>query len=73
MILAINCASKGMELPVSGHMEIANIIPQIKKSFIWYGLSREVDLLVKSCNICKNNKTVTVKPKSTFLDVFPCC
>ena len=40
------------------------VVAHIKKSFIWYGLSRDVELFVKSCSTCNKNKRVTVKPKA---------
>ena len=51
-------------LPLTGHMGIAKTVAHIKKSFIWYGLSRDVEFFVKSCSICNKNKRATVKPKS---------
>ena len=56
--------SMNHNLPLTGHMGIAKTVSCIKKSFIWYGLSRDVELYVKSCSTCNKNKRATVKPKA---------
>ena len=38
--------SMNHNLPLTGHMGIAKTLARIKKSFIWYGLSRDVELLL---------------------------
>ena len=56
--------SMNHNLPLTGHMGIAKTVARIKKSFIWYGLSRDVELFVKSCSTCNKNKRASVKPKA---------
>ena len=56
--------SMNHNLPLTGHMGIAKTVARIKKSFIWYGLSRDVELFVKSCSTYNKDKRATVKPKA---------
>ena len=52
------------DIPLTGHMGITKTIARIKKSYTWYGLSRDVELFVKSCSACNKNKKAPVKPKA---------
>ena len=52
------------DLPLTGHMGITKTITRIKNSYIWYGLSKDVELFVKSCSTCNKNKRAAVKPKA---------
>ena len=52
------------DLPLTGHMGIDKTIQRIKKSFVWYGLNKDVELFVKSCVACNKNKKAPVKPRA---------
>ena len=62
--LKVEVMSMNHDLPLTGHMGIAKTVAHIKKSFIRYRLSRNIEIFVKSCSICNKNKRATVKPKA---------
>ena len=52
------------DLPLTGHMGIAKTITRVKQSYIWYGMTRDIELFVKSCRLCNTNKKSSVKPRA---------
>ena len=54
------------DLPLTGHMGIVKTIARVKQSFMWYGLTKDVELYVKSCSFCNKNKRASVKAKAAL-------
>ena len=54
------------DLPLTGHMGIVKTIARVKQSFMWYGLTKDVELHVKSCSFCNKNKRASVKAKAAL-------
>ena len=54
------------DLPLTGHMGIVKTIARVKQSFMWYGLTKDVELYVKSCTFCNKNKRASVKAKAAL-------
>ena len=52
------------DMPLTGHMGIAKTLLHIQKSFIWYTMSRDVELFVKSCQVCNSSKKANTKAKA---------
>ena len=52
------------DIPLTGHMGIAKTLLRIQKSFIWYKISRDVELFVKSCQVCNRSKKANTKAKA---------
>ena len=52
------------DIPLTGHMGIAKTLLRIRKSFIWYKMSRDVELFVKSCQVCNRSKKAKTKAKA---------
>ena len=52
------------DIPFTGHMGIAKTLLRIRKSFIWYKMSRDVELFVKSCQVCNRRKKANTKAKA---------
>ena len=51
-------------IPLTGHMGIAKTLLRIRKSFIWYKMSRDVEIFVKSCQVCNRGKKANTKAKA---------
>jgi hypothetical protein len=49
------------DIKMSGHLGIQKTIAKVKQSFHWYNLRADVELFVKTCNICSVNKKATCK------------
>ena len=47
------------DIPSTGHMGIAMMLLHIRKSFIWYKMSRDVELFVKCCQVHQKKKANT--------------
>ena len=45
-------------------MGIMKTIARVKQSFMWYWLTKDVELYVKSCSFCSKNKRACVKAKA---------
>ena len=56
--------SLNQDIPLTGHMGIAKTLLRIRKSFIWYKMSRDVELFVKSCQVCNRSKKAKTKAKA---------
>ena len=54
------------DLPLTGHMGIVKTIARVKQSLMWYGLTKDVELYVKSCSFCNKNKRASVKTKAAL-------
>ena len=52
------------DIPLTGHMGIAKMLLRIQKSFIRYKMSREVELFVKSCQVCNRSQKAKTKAKA---------
>ena len=52
------------DIPLTGHMGITKTFLRIRKSFIWYNMSRDVELFVKSCHVCNRSKKAKTKAKA---------
>ena len=48
---------------LAGHVGIGNTKEKIKRSYIWYGLTSDVEKYVKSCMVCSRNKKANRKAK----------
>ena len=44
-------------------MGIAKMLLCIRMNYVWYRMAKDVELLVKSCNICNRNKKASTKAK----------
>ena len=51
-------------LPLTGHIGITKTLLHIRKSFIWYKMSRDVELFVQSWQVCNTNKKANMKAKA---------
>lgn len=49
------------DLRSAGHLGIKKTIEKVRQSFMWYGLTTDVDIYVKSCDVCNRNKKANVK------------
>ena len=54
------------DLPVAGHMGISKILARVKQSFMWYGMTKDIELYVKSCSACNKNKKASVKARGAL-------
>ena len=52
------------DLPLTGHMGIAKTLLRIRMNYIWYRMAKDVELFVKSCNVCNRNKKANTKAKA---------
>ena len=52
------------DLPLTGHMGIAKTLLRIRMNYVWYRMAKDVELFVKSCNICNRNKKANIKAKA---------
>ena len=52
------------DLPLTGHMGIAKTLLRICMNYVWYRMAKDVELFVKSCNICNRNKKANIKAKA---------
>ena len=44
------------DLPLSGHMGIKKMLARVQRSYMWYKMSSDVELFVKTCKMCNKNK-----------------
>lgn len=51
-------------LPISGHMGQAKTLLKLKQHVIWYKISIDCKLYVKSCSVCNKNKRLKEYPKA---------
>ena len=49
------------DLPSSGHQGIARTKIRIKEKFFWYGMGRDIENYVSTCELCNQNKKTTRK------------
>ena len=52
------------DLPSCGHLGVNKTTQRIKQAFMWYGLSVDVAVYVKSCPTCNQYKKANVKAKA---------
>lgn len=50
----------------AGHLGIQKNTLKIRQSFMWHGMTRDIELFVKSCNVCNQNKRANVKAKAAL-------
>ena len=44
------------DLPSSGHQGVSRTTFRMKEKYYWYGMTKDIDKYVTSCNICNQNK-----------------
>ena len=54
------------DVPGAGHLGISKTTHRVRKSFMWYGLTTDVVVYVKSCSVCNRNKKANVKAKASL-------
>ena len=54
------------DLLLTGHMEIKKTLARVQRSYMWYKMSSDVELFVKTCKVCSKNKKATVKHKASL-------
>ena len=50
------------DLPLTGHMGIAKTL--LRMNYVWYRMAKDLELFVKSCNICNRKKKANIKAKA---------
>ena len=64
--LKVNIMSINHDIPLSGHMGITKTVSRIRASFIWYKMKDDIELFVKSCATCNQNKRAQIKAKAAL-------
>lgn len=54
--LRTNILELNHDIPIAGHLGGEKTYEKVKKSFYWYGMKNEIDLYVKGCSKCTQNK-----------------
>jgi hypothetical protein len=52
--------------PTTGHSGFTKTYDQVKRSFFWDGMKKDVRNFVAECNVCQHNKGKTIKPLGTL-------
>ena len=54
------------DLRSAGHLGIQKTTEKVRQSFMWYGLTTDVGIYVKSCEVCNKNKKANVKARASL-------
>ena len=54
----------GHDSRFGGHLGQAKTLLSMRRSCLWYGMRKDTNLYVKSCNICSRQKAINKKPKA---------
>ena len=48
--------------PTGGHTGSQKTYSRIKKEFFWHGMKKDIQRIIKECEVCQRNKTDNLKP-----------
>ena len=54
------------DIKSGGHAGIKRTLSRVKQSFMWYGMTKDTELFVKTCKECNKNKKPNVKAKAAL-------
>lgn len=58
---------------MAGHVGMNNTLQNVKRSFIWHGMTKDVSLYVKSCPVCSRNKKSNKRAKAPLMPFHAGC